>query len=90
MCRVDVVCPPFHVLMYSWLSKAFIHEVHSFCNHDSLHVSCVSILQKVPILQTHLRLAQAAQKERVRHLLGDARYSLPLGSDVTWIEFGIA
>ena len=46
MCRVDVVCPPFHIFMNSWLSKAFIHEVLSFCNHDSLHVSGVSVLQR--------------------------------------------
>ena len=92
MCRVDVVCPPFRILMNSWLSKEFIHEVHSFCNHDSLHVSCVSVLQGYQAskrIRVWLKLPEGP-KECVRHLLDDARYSLPSGGDIAWIEFGIA
>ena len=92
MYRVDVVCPPFRILMNSWLSKAFTHEVHSFCNHDSLRASCVQFSKRYQFSKRTcfwLKLPEG-QKECVRHLLDDGRYSFPLGSDITWIDFGIA
>ena len=92
MCRVDVVCPPFHIFRNPWSSKASIHEVHPFCNHDSLQLSRVSVLQRYQSskrIRVWLKLREG-EKECVRNLLDDAQYSLSFGGDITWIRIEIA
>ena len=84
MCRVDVVCPPFHIFRNRWLSKASIHEVHSFCNHDILHLSCVSVPQRYQTskrIRVWLKLHKG-QKECVRHTCRRAVSLVPWWRDL--------